>query len=210
MQQIISGVIDSKPVEVIDMSMLVSNRSLYPDNYTALDRGDEYIYPVRSKADGRPGAYVYGGLIIFKPPTTEEERKTYSRENVVNFSEKQTVAEIIQAQESLYNRERTILTTADNIFKPPIDPADQPEMVLMKMAVSRKNCDIDKYEQRLGPNYNNEKRIFKDHSITLLKIKRIAEALDMKVTMTIEDASPDVPNPMGTAVTIQITGGANV
>lgn len=203
---LVSGVIDGRPVDVVsDPSLIFSNRSLYPENYTALDRGDEYIYPLRNKTDDRPGAYPSGEMIIFKPPVTDEEQSSYSRKNVIDFSNKENVAEVIKAQESIYNKERTVLTTADNVFKPPIDQKDQPEMVGIKTAVSRKNCDIDKYEPRFNGNYNNEKRQFNLHSMTLFKIKRIAEALDIKVTMTFEDASPDVPNPMGEPVTVQIT-----
>lgn len=201
----VSGVIDGKTVEVVEPSVLFNNRSLYPENYTALDRGDEYIYPLRCKTDCRPGAYPSGGMIIFRPPISEEEQQVYSRGNVIDFSNKENVAEIIKAQEALHDKERTILTTADNIFKPPIDPKDQPEMIGIKTAVSRKNCDIDKYEPRFNGNFNNEKRLFNAHSMTLLKIKRITEALDIKVTMTFEDASPDVPNPMGLPITVQIT-----
>lgn len=201
----IGGVIDGTTVEVVDPSLVFTNRGLYPENYTAFDRGDEYIYPLRCKTDQRPGAYPSGGMIIFKPPITEEEQNSYSRENVIDFSDKKNVAEIIRAQEALYDKERTILTTADNIFKPLVDSKDQPEMIGIKKAVSQKNCDIDKYEPRFNGNYNNEKRLFNEHSMTLLKIKRIAEALDIKVSMTFEDASPDVPNPMGHPVTVQLT-----
>ena len=39
------------------------------------------------------------------------------------------------------------------------------------------------------------------------KVIVYGNAMDMKISMTFEDASPDVPNPMGKKVTVVLTGG---
>ena len=39
-------------------------------------------------------------------------------------------------------------------------------------------------------------------------MERMADALDMKLTLTLQDSKPDVPNPIGTAMSIDVTGGS--
>ena len=76
----------------------------------------------------------------------------------------------------------------------------------MKEAVIAKNIDLDKYEHRFGSNYNNDKRLFNKNNISLPMIKRLSKALDMKATLILEDASPDVPNPIGKKIVIDVIG----
>ena len=81
---------------------------------------------------------------------------------------------------------------------------DSNEMKGMKEAVIAKHIDLDKYEHRFGSNYNNDKRLFNKHTISLPMIKRLCNALDMKATLVIEDANSDVPNPIGKKITIDV------
>ena len=101
---------------------------------------------------------------------------------------------------------RSILTTTDNIFMPPISDKDTPETKAFKLATRLKNCDINKYENKFGNNFANEKREFSKNEISLKKIKRIGEILDMKITMVFEDKDDSVPNKMGTKISSVITG----
>ena len=94
------------------------------------------------------------------------------------------------------------------MFIPEIGSDDTPEMIALKQAIMDKHIDIDKYEQRFGPNYNNDKRLLKKGNITFGKLRSICDALDIKVTLTIEDSAPDVPNPIGRATTAEITGSS--
>ena len=84
------------------------------------------------------------------------------------------------------------------------DDEDSNEMKGMKEAVIAKHIDLDKYEHRFGSNYNNDKRLFNKHTISLPMIKRLCNALDMKATLVIEDANSDVPNPIGKKITIDV------
>ena len=79
-------------------------------------------------------------------------------------------------------------------------------MKAMKEAINLKHIDIDKYEPRFGPNFNNDKRLLKKDSITFRKLKDVCEALDMKATLKLEDANPNVPNPIGKKIAIDLTG----
>jgi len=48
---------------------------------------------------------------------------------------------------------------------------------------------------------------FLGRRISHLKLRSICNALDIKATITIEDAGPDVPNPIGRTIVAELTGG---
>lgn len=191
--------------DVIDIEEYYRDPSVY-GSFTAIKGNDGYVYPIRSKTDYRPGFYPTGGLDFFKMPAGGEA-SVYSQQNIIDFHNATSLKEIIQAQQKLANEERSILTTIDNVFAPEIGDEDTPEMRAMKQAVLDKHIDLDKYESRFGPNYNNDKRLMKKSSITFGKLRSIANALDMKISMTIEDAAPDVPNPIGRVIAVDLTSG---
>ena len=77
-------------------------------------------------------------------------------------------------------------------------------MQLLKTAINRKNIDLDNYKQRFGSDYNNDKRLFDQPSITFFKLKRLAAILDMDVVLTLAD-KPGAVNPIGERLSTQIT-----
>lgn len=195
--------IDDKIVDVVSFESYVQNKTSYPPNYTAVEFED-VILPIRRRSDTRPGVYNHGPMThIIKP--IEEEHEDYSIVNMIDFDNISSIKEVIEKQSALRSMERTILTTKDNIFTPSIGDNDSPEMAALKEAVIDKRIDLDKYEQRFGPNYNNDKRLFTKDSITLVKLKSIANALDMSLTLIIKDKSPDVPNPIGREIVANLT-----
>lgn len=201
------GKIDGKIVEIISVEEYYSNPGLYSYNNTAIDGGDGYVYPIRSKMDCRPGFYMTPTSKFIKQKSPgPEEAASYSDENIIKFDNAESMKELISMQNELQDQERTILTSVDNIFMPPIKEDDSSEMVGMKQAIRAKQCDIDKYSHRLGNNFQNEKRLFERRSMTLSKIRTVCEALDIRCVMQLSDAAPDVPNPMGTVINIDITG----
>ena len=82
-------------------------------------------------------------------------------------------------------------------------------MKALKQAINLKNIDIDIYADRFLENFNNDKRLLKGPAITSSKMKSICPKLDMKVTLTISDAHPNVPNPIGQDITVVICGDGN-
>lgn len=176
--------------------------------YTAIKGDDGYVYPIRSKSDNRPGFYPTGCLDFFKLPSLGES-SIYSSQNIINFKEATSLKEIIVAQQRLANSERSILETIDNVFAPEIGENDTPEMKAIKQAIIDKHIDLDKYEPRFGPNYNNDKRLLRKDSITFGKIRSIGSALDIKATLVIEDADPNVPNPIGRVITAVLTDSSS-
>lgn len=193
--------------DVITLDEYLANPDMY-GQYTAINGSDGYIYPIRSRNDNRPGFYATGGLDFFKAPASTADMNAYSQQNVINFKDATTLREVIQTQQKLASEERSILTTIDNVFAPEIGDNDAPEMKALKQAIIDKHIDLDKYEPRFGPNYNNDKRLLKKGSITFGKLRTIGDALDLKVTITIEDAAPDVPNPIGRSISAELTGNS--
>jgi len=197
--------IDDAIYDVITIDEFNQNPNAY-GAYTAIRGNDGYVYPIRSRSDTRPGFYPTGGLDFFKPPTFGEAH-IYTQQNIINFRDATNLREIIQAQQKLASAERSILTTIDNVFAPDIGENDTPEMKALKQAILDKHIDLDKYEPRFGPNYNNDKRLLRKKNITFGKLRSICNALDIKATITIEDAGPDVPNPIGRTIVAELTGG---
>lgn len=193
--------IGNKIMDVVELNDYMNNPST--DSYVAINY-DGYLYPVRTKSDGLPGYYQCGPLGHLVAPVTEEDKKIYSSDNIIDFNNVSNFKEVIDKQNQLRSAERIILTNPDNIFTPEIRENDAPEMVALKTAIIKKNIDIDKYEQRFGNNFNNDKRLFNNSSITLAKLKGMGKAFDMKMTLTIEDSSPNVPNPIGERITVDL------
>ena len=194
----IYDVLDAK--EVVDMKDLPNSKS-----FIAVDGHDGCLYPIRDLKDNRPGFYPTGSIDYFKRPSPSEY-DIYSNGNEINFSDATNIRQIIKAQQKLASEERTILTTIDNVFAPAIGANDTPEMIAVKTAINEKHIDLDKYEGRFGLNYNNDKRLLRKDSITFGKLRTVCNALDMSAKLIIEDAAPDVPNPIGRSIVIDITG----
>ena len=189
--------------DVCTLEQYTQNPNQYLKNHTAIVEGD-YLYPVLSATQNGPGVHVNPGMIsYFQTPTDNIEE--YKKENAIRFDDVKDIATMIDKLEAVKKIEDDVLTSADNIFSVKIKPGDTPEMVALKTAVNEKKIDLDKYEHRFGSNYHNDKRLFNKPSISLGMLKRVTSALDMQVTMTIEDA-PDAPNPIGRKIEVQLNG----
>lgn len=189
--------------DVCTLEQYTQNSNQYLKNHTAIVEGD-YLYPVLSATQIGPGVHVNPGMIsYFQTPTDNIEE--YKKENAIRFDDVKDIATMIDKLEAVKKIEDDVLTSADNIFSVKIKPGDTPEMVALKTAVNEKKIDLDKYEHRFGSNYHNDKRLFNKPSISLGMLKRVTSALDMQVTMTIEDA-PDAPNPIGRKIEVQLNG----
>lgn len=183
------------------------NSPLYQDKFSSVEIND-VILPVKKAYDPTtPGFYISStgkiGKIIYP---SEEDLEEYSSKNAIDFSNIQSMKELINKQEEVKRMESEVLSNSDNLFKPIPKENDAPEMKALKEAICLKNIDIDAYADRFLDNFNNDKRLLKGSSITISKMKSICDKLDMKVTLTISDTSPDVPNPIGQPISIDICG----
>lgn len=186
----------------------------HPENYSqfcAIRMHDGIIYPIKQvKSEPNPtapvGAYCTADAVYFSKPKSDSERTKYSSEGIIDFGAVDNMRGFIQTKQRLTNTERSILTNIDNVFIPEITPDDTPEMIALKQAITDKHIDLDKYEQRFGPNYNNDKRLLRKNSITFGKLRAVCKALDMKATIIFEDANPDIPNPIGRSISAELIG----
>lgn len=200
--------IDDKILDVVSYETYAANPELYQNTNTAVEMeayGQQYVLPCRGISDDRPGLYPIGNTMdIVRRPS--DDMVEYQPQNVIDFSQVSNMADMISKQSQLRNLEEEILTNPDDIFVPLIREDDSPEMVGLKQAVISKNIDLNKYAQRLGSNYANDKRIFKDKKTTLFKMIRICDALDIEVSLTFKDKTSSVPNPMGKEVNVVLNG----
>ena len=195
----------NKSYDVITWEQLQNNPELYSYIDAAVQDGD-YVYPIRSKTDTRPGIYDRGPFYGIVRPETDSEKEMYSVDRVIDFENQTSLGGVIRQQNALRDQERMILTTPDNIYIPQKLQSDSQAMKGLKEAVTRKHIDLDKYESRFGNNYANDKRILTSDTITLSKLITMANALDMSLTLSIGDKAPDVPNPINGEIVVDLLG----
>ena len=205
------GIYDVVPERDYIMNYIALNSSC---KYIAIEKADSsFVYPIRRGVytPDRPGAYEYGYAVFYYDPVFPKDIEAYSVVNIIDYSNAHSLRDVIMTSQRIASAESSILTSIDNVFIPEIGPNDTPEMIAFKQAIIYKHIDLDRYEQRFGANYNNDKRLLKKPNITFNKLRDMCNALDIKVTIKLEDMSSDVPNPMGRQIVTEITGNsANV
>lgn len=201
--------IDNKLYGVTSYEQFAKHEELYNNYFTAVsfdfDSRGRLVLPVRSPLENKPGIYKRGPIFEFVLPNENDTQ--YSASNIVDLKNSSSMAEFLDKQTQVRDIEREMLTSPDSITVPNISSNDQPLMRGMKEAVKAKHIDINKYEDRFGSNFANDKRSLKGNTITIKMFNRVAKNLDMKATLIIEDASPDVPNPIGKKIVVDLLGG---
>lgn len=194
--------INGKVYDVCTLDNYVQNPSLYKSSITAIEV-EGYTYPIRQKYDNSPGIYVGKDVSLINYP---ENKSEYSVDKLIDFNNLTDIRDAMEKQKMVKDMEKEILSNQDNIthFQP--DPDDSPMMAGLKEAINRKHCNLDAYASRIGPNYNNDRRLFTKHKISSQKAESICTSTDIKMTVTFEDMSPDVANPMREPVTIVLNG----
>lgn len=197
-------------LDVIDESEFIRRSSLNPDivaslaEDTAIEK-DGHVYPVTKQySKDVTGVTDLGKVLLYSLTEQDKNADEYKVDNVIDFENVKSLQESISKQNQLMSAERTILVSPENIFTPVVKEEDTPEMKLLKQAICLKGIDLDNYKQRFGSDYNNDRRLFEQNSITFFKLKRLAEIMDMNVSLSLED-KPGAPNPIGEKLTIQIT-----
>ena len=169
--------------------------------------GKEILLPLKGEYNSNvtvPGIYN-AGCIDFLIYPDEAFAERYIPKDFISMSNTDSIKELIKNGDAARKLDEPFITSPDSITNIPVKDTDQPEMKGLKMALNAKNIDIDKYAQRFGDNFPNDKRQLKNSNATLKIIKRFCENCDMEVTLTFKDKSPDVPNPMNTEITVSLT-----
>lgn len=184
------------------------NPDLY-NNKSAVEL-DGYVYPIRNGNYNPDMIGYYPGVVYdkYSIPTNEEEFNAYSTDHMANFNSVTKLQELVTEQNKINTDQMLYLSTPDNIFRPVIDDIkDEPLMIGLKEAIIAKEIDINKYQSKFKQ-FSNDRRKFNGHKISLDKAVSTAQSLDMKITAVIEDANPNVPNPIGRKIIIDLTPGS--
>lgn len=205
--------INGRLYEVANLNDYTKNPDAYLSGYTALDIGQDRIYPVVPTTSPNPGIMFRSTSPFAYIREPEPDDSQYNKENIIDFTNVKSYKEFIDKQNMVRELEKDILTTPDNVYVPPEDPNDTPAMRALKEAVTDKHIDLDKYEPRFGSNYNNDKRIFNKPNLSLQMLVRMCNALDIKATLTLEDQmmedGSETPNPIGRSISVELTSTQN-
>lgn len=199
--------IDGKLYDVTKLDNYVQNPDVYIQGHVAIE-DEQYVLPVLPSNSPSDKVGIEVGPVVSRvhlPNPNDDDQ--YKKSNMVDFNEATSMQELINMQDTVIDMEKDVLTNPDNTSVYPIVEKDSPAMKLLKEAVNSKHINLDNYEHRFGSNYNNDKRIFNKNTVSLTMMERMASALDMKLTLTLQDAKEDVPNPIGRSISIDITGG---
>lgn len=202
--------LNDKLCDVAKLEEYVKNPDLYIQGHIAIELDQtDYILPVINNNSGPSDIGIEVGNTISRVrlPVTDEDKEEYNKGRLVDFNKATSMTELINMQETVIDMEKDILTNPDNISVYQISEKDTPAMRLLKEAVNAKHINLDSYDYRFGSNYNNDKRIFNKNNVSLAMMERMANALDMKLTLTLQDVSDDVANPIGKPMSIDVTGG---
>lgn len=203
--------INDKLCDVAKLDDYVKNPDIYIQGHVAIElEQSDYIFPVINPNNADPndvGIEIGDTICKVRLPETDTEKEEYSKSKMVDFNKATSMTELINMQDTVIDMEKEILTNPDNTSIYQVSEKDTPAMKLLKEAVNAKHINLDSYDYRFGSNYNNDKRIFNKNNVSLAMMERMANALDMKLTLTLQDASDDVPNPIGKPMSIDITGG---
>ena len=196
--------IGNKLYDVTTFSEYTDLPDAFDPKFTAIETSGGTTLPLKSKSDNGPGVYLCGNMVatVVKPDPSEESN--YSSSNIIDYSHPKNIDDVINKNNLVRNIEKDILTTKENIFQLVIGDNDTREMVAMKKAINSKQMDIKQYESRFDQ-YQNDLRLLKGESITLGKIISTCNNFDMSATLIIKDKNPDVPNPMGIEIKVDLT-----
>lgn len=172
------------------------------------DINKEICLPYRGEYSGRPinpGIYS-AGCIDFEVLPNEATKIDYIPKGDIQISSNESMEEVLEKQKEYRQIGNSMLINdTDNVTRFEIAENDQPAMRLLKMALNQKAINIDDYAGRFGDNFPNDKRQLKNNNVTLNILSRFCDKCDMELLLTIQDANSDVPNPMGTPITLSIT-----
>ena len=201
--------IDGKRYDVYDQSNAPTNPDGIDNNSAMLI--DDVVLPFRRVTETAPGLYNTGMImpngmpVMIKKMPTEEEAEAYStKTGFVDFGDIKSIRDYMEKVDEERKLTEAYVSNVENVYIPTIQENDSLFMKGFKKAIALKSMDIYSYRDKFGTNFNNDKRSMESSSITLKKWEDIAPNLYMKMTITFDNADPNVPNPMARPVTVEI------
>ena len=156
------------------------------------------VYQVPYPSPMTPGIYMDNMGYEILMPKRDGEEDVYSDTLLARIGDAQSFREVLDAKEKLFQDEYSHLTNNDDVFIPNMDrDTDTKLMYAVKAAIAAKQCNINNYADRFGNDFNNDKRKFNGNSITAGKAETILSNTDVRVSLVVQDMSPNVANPIG-------------
>lgn len=202
-------VIDNRMFNVVSMDQYSDGLDIYNARATAIEVGD-VVLPVRSpNIDSAPGVYYEPGRMVcnvVKPMPSDAAN--YSASNVIDLSHPKDIGEVISKNQIIRDLQSDLMVSGgDNVFCLTVNADDSQEMKALKTAINAKRIDKKDYEERFSQ-FQNDMRILKGSStITLKKLISTCKGFDIACDIVLRDKDEDVPNPMNTVITIDLTEG---
>ena len=199
--------IERRLYSVVSPEEYSQNKSSCNAKTTAVLVG-ETVLPIRSSIENSPGVYYNNGCEtmadVIKP--SKQQAHEYSADKIIDFTNADSLGEVMRKNELLRNIQQDLMVSGkDNILCLPQSQEDTPEMRALKGAINSKQIDKKQYEDRF-PQYQNNMRLLKGHSITLSKMIEICTGFDIACELTLKD-KPDAVNPMNTEISLDLTEG---
>lgn len=189
-----------------DINALIANYDNIM-NYNIAFNDGTYVLPVKTDPNIKRSPYYFlhplFGLLITNPEFITEE---YSVNNIIDFNDVNNIKDYINKVDIIKNINNDFIAKCNNeVVEFPINEDDEPELKLLKEAINIKGIDIHSYKHRFGNTFSNVLRELKtSNKISINRLKDVAEALDLKITMSIEDTSASI-NPMNSNINKIIT-----
>ena len=219
------AVVNGRTLNVYNQQQFFENfQDLSTDDQAAVivdaPNGDRVILPVRNgyKSMDKPGLYPVSGEqdnnYAFLSYPTEKDKENYTPKgaSLVDFKDADGIQSLMEMTDKLRESTNDYLTcdcTSGNTYKAVMKDTDSPEMRGLKRCITEKHIEIDKYGDKFGANWANDKRKLYDDSITMFLLKRMCTNFDIDVDLVFKDRSPDVPNPMGKTITVNLVPGTS-
>lgn len=214
------ALIGGKNMGIFNIDQITENKSSFMEDEqqaaVVIEKdGKNVVLPVRTgNSMDKPGYYIssQNPFSILRFPETVEEKALYEpgNEAIVDFSKTKDIGSYlsnIDNMNSIMNQYLETPTDGSDVFRPPLLDSDSTEMRGLKQCIIAKHIDLDKYAERFGVNYPNDKRKLKDSNITSFLLKRMCSNLDIEADIVFRDTNPNVPNPMGKTITINLVPG---
>lgn len=169
----------------------------------------EYFLPYRGECDIKelikndhiePGIYTekksYDGQseindTYLQFPSTDEEREQYKYEGKISSIDPNKIIEMVN------NHEQILIPASDSskTFLPTVNVNDDILKRLIKKVLIQKQIDIDNYRTRFVDKnalFNFKQVIKGDNKLSILLFDRGCDALNLKYTIIVEEADPNV------------------
>lgn len=204
--------VNGRLTNVISMDEYSKYQDMYSPGSATIEKekdGKKFYLPIRSSVENEPGVYPIGNAAAITRFPDENDNTYSDTTKLVDFSDSKTTKEIMEKQNQFRDLEYEMLCSPGDVLVAPYLPNDTPMMRAFKEAINAKGIVAANYKERMGPNYSNDIRKVKENDITIKMASRMAKNLDEEIIMIIRDKNPDVANPIGREIIVNITDGGN-